>query len=153
MIYSGDISYNESYFQYNGIRIVSPTSFGPTSTVNNPRLLAVVIVSPESINSTLVFVSTHKIISSTGIIEVTDSNSLMSFSTLNNQEGYMVFNVLDENGYAITQTQTTLLDNNEEALIAFSVLNEDAYAFSEAKTIILNQNSAGTVDVTIIPTA
>lgn len=153
MIYSGDISYNEPYFQYNGIRIVSPSSFGPTASINNPKLLAVVIISPESINSTLVLVNTHNIIASTGIIEVTDSNSFISFSTLNNQEGYMIFDVLNQDGYAVTQTESLILDNNQEAYIAFNVLNEDAYALSQAQTIILNQNSAGTVDVTIIPTS
>jgi len=125
MIYDGAISYNEPYFQYNGIRIVSPESFDPTFAINNPKVLAVVLLSPPSIDSTLSFVNTHQIVIPTGFIEVSESNSFMSFSTLNNQEGYIVFSVLDE----------------------------EAYALSQAETIILDQNSAGTVDVTIIPTA
>lgn len=153
MIYNEGLSYNEPLFQYNGIRIVSPNSFGPTALINNPRLLGVIIIAPESINSTLVFISTHKIISSTGILEITDSNSFISISTLNNQEGYMIFNVLNQDAYAVTQTESLILDDNQEAYIAFNVLNEDTYALSQAQTIILNQNSAGTVDVTIIPTA
>lgn len=125
MIYNGEINYNEPYFQYNGIRVVAPESFGPTAVLNNPKILGVLLIAPESINSTLVFVSIHEIISSTGIVDITDSTSSMSFSTLNNQEGFIVF----------------------------SVLEDEAFAISQAETIILNQNSAGTVDVTIIPTA
>lgn len=125
MIYAGDISYNEPYFQYNGVRIVAPSSFGPNSVVSNPKVLAVIILRPPGIGSTLVFVDTNKIISSAGFIEITDSNSSMSFSTLNNQEGFMVFSVADE----------------------------DAFAITDAQTIVLDQNQAGTVDVTIIPTA
>lgn len=125
MIYDEAISYNEPHFQYNGVRIVSPGSFDPTFAISNPKVLAVIILSPSSINSTLTFVNTHQIIIPSGVIEVTDSSSSMSFSTLNNQEGYIVFSVLDE----------------------------EAYALSQAETIVLDQNSAGTVDVTIIPTA
>lgn len=125
MIYSGDIAYNEPYFQYNGIRVVSPESFGPTAVLNNPKILSVILISPESINSTLVFVSSHQVISSAGIVDITDSTSYMSFSTLNNQEGFIVFNVLED----------------------------EAFAIAQAETIILSENSAGTVDVTIIPTA
>lgn len=125
MIYNGDIAYNEPYFQYNGIRLVSPESFGPTAVLDNPKVLGVLLISPESIDSTLVFVSSHQVISSVGLIDITDSTSSMSFSTLNNQEGFIVFNVL----------------------------NDEAFAIAQAETIILNQNSAGTVDVTIIPTA
>lgn len=125
MIYDGDIAYNEPYFQYNGIRLVSPESFGPTASLNNPKVLGVLLIRPETINSTLVFVNLHEIVSSSGIINVTDSTSSMSFSTLNNQEGFIVFNVLEDEAFALTQ----------------------------AETIILTENSAGTVDVTIIPTA
>lgn len=125
MIYNGDIAYNEPYFQYNGVRVVSPESFGPTAVLNNPKILSVILISPESINSTLVFVSSHQVVSSAGIVDITDSTSYMSFSTLNNQEGFIVFNVLDD----------------------------EAFAISQAETIILSENSAGTVDVTIIPTA
>lgn len=125
MIYNGDIAYNEPYFQYNGIRVVSPESFGPTAVLNNPKILSVILISPESINSTLVFVSSHQVISSAGIVDITDSTSYMSFSTLNNQEGFIVFNVLED----------------------------EAFAIAQAETIILSENSAGTVDVTIIPTA
>jgi hypothetical protein len=125
MIYSGDINYNEPYFQYNGVRIVSPESFGPTAILNNPKVLSVILIAPESIDSTLVFVNTHQIIYSSGAVDVTNSTSSMSFSTLNNQEGFIVF----------------------------SVLQDEAFAISQAETIVLSENSAGTVDVTIIPTA
>lgn len=125
MIYDESLSYNEPYFQYDGIRIVSPQSISPTFALDNPKVLAVLLVSPPSIDSTLVFIDTHKIVIPSGIIEVTDSSSSMSFSTLNNQEGYIVF----------------------------SVLEDEAFALAQAQTIVLDQNSAGTVDVTIIQTA
>lgn len=125
MIYDEAVSYNEPHFQYNGVRIVSPASFDPTFAINNPKVLAVIVIAPQSIDSTLTFVSTHQVVIPSGVIEVTESSSFMSFSTLNNQEGYIVF----------------------------SVLEDDAFALAQAETIVLDQNSAGTVDVTIIPTA
>lgn len=125
MIYSESLSYDEPYFQYNGVRIVSPQSISPTFAVDNPKVLAVLLIAPVSIDSTLVFVDTHQVVIPSGTIEVTESSSSMSFSTLNNQEGYIVFSVLEDEAFALTQ----------------------------AETIVLDQNSAGTVDVTIIPTA
>lgn len=125
MIYDESLSYNEPHFQYNGVRIVSPQSISPSFAINNPKVLAVLLIAPQSIESTLVFVSTHQIVIPSGVIEVSDSTSSISFSTLNNQEGFIVFSVLDEEAFALTQ----------------------------AETIVLDQNSAGTVDVTIIPTA
>lgn len=125
MIYDESLSYDEPYFQYNGVRIVSPQAISPTFAIDNPKVLAVLLIAPVSIDSTLVFVDTHQVVIPSGVIEVTDSSSSMSFSTLNNQEGYIVFSVLEDEAFALTQ----------------------------AETIVLDQNSAGTVDVTIIPTA
>jgi len=123
MQYNEGIRYSEPYFQYNGVRIVSPQSFGPTSTISDPKILQVVLIYPGTIGSTLVFVDPAKVIVGTGQEQVTESTAYMSVETY--ESGYIVFNVQEE----------------------------DAYAISSAETIILEDNSAGTTDVTIIPTA
>jgi hypothetical protein len=123
MLYNEAVTYNEPYFQYNGVRIVEPGSFGPTSVVTDFKVLKVILLSPETIGSTLVFVDATKVIISTGVVDNTISPSSMTFETY-------------DSGY-----------------IAFSVLDEEAYAITSAQTIVLEENSAGTVDVTIIPTS
>jgi IMP cyclohydrolase len=123
MLYNEGITYSEPYFQYNGVRVVEPSSFGPTANITDFKILQVIILYPESIDSTLVFIGADKVIIGSGQEQVTESTAIMSFDTYNS-------------GY-----------------IAFSVNEEEAYAIASAETIIVEDNSAGTVDVTIIPTA
>lgn len=123
MLYNEGIRYDEPHFQYNGVRVVEPSSFGPTANITDIKIYQVVILYPESIDSTLVFVGADKVVIGSGQEQVSESTAFMSFDTYNS-------------GY-----------------IAFSVNQEDAYAIASAETIILEDNSAGTTDVTIIPTA
>lgn len=123
MLYNEGVTYDEPYFQYNGIRVVEPESFGPTATITEFKVLKVILLSPETIGSGLVFVDSTKVIQITGEQNLTESTAVMSFETY-------------DSGY-----------------IAFSVDDEGAYAVGSAETIILEDNSAGTVDVTIIPTS
>jgi len=123
MLYNEGVTYSEPYFQYNGVRVVEPSSFGPTANVTDIRILQVIILYPESIDSTLVFIGADKVIIGSGEEQVTESTAIMSFDTY-------------DSGY-----------------IAFSVNKEEAYAIASAETILVEDNSAGTVDVTIIPTA
>ena len=123
MLYNEGVTYSEPYFQYNGVRVVEPSSFGPTANITDFKILQVIILYPESIDSTLVFIGADKVIIGSGEEQVTESTAIMSFDTY-------------DSGY-----------------IAFSVNKEEAYAIASAETILVEDNSAGTVDVTIIPTA
>jgi hypothetical protein len=123
MLYNEGVTYSEPYFQYNGVRVVEPSSFGPTVNITDFKILQVIILHPESIDSTLVFIGADKVIIGSGEEQVTESTAIMSFDTY-------------DSGY-----------------IAFSVNKEEAYAIASAETILVEDNSAGTVDVTIIPTA
>jgi len=123
MQYNEGVTYDEPYFQYNGVRVVEPSTFGPTANISNLDILKVVILHPESITSTLVFVGLDKVVAGTNQEQVTESTAVMTFETFNS--GYIVF----------------------------SVEEQEAYAIASAQTIILEDNSAGTTDVTIIPTA
>jgi len=123
MQYNEGVRYDEPYFQYNGVRVVEPATFGPTANISDVKIFKVVILHPESITSKLVFVGVNKVVIGTGQEQVTESTATMTFETF-------------DNGY-----------------IAFNVEEREAYAISSAETIILEDNSAGTTDVTIIPTA
>lgn len=123
MQYNEGVTYDEPYFQYNGVRVVEPSTFGPTASISNIDIRKVVILHPESLTSKLVFIGVEKVIIGTGQEQVTESTAVMTFETF-------------DSGY-----------------IAFSVEEREAYAISSAETIILEDNSAGTTDVTIIPTA
>jgi hypothetical protein len=123
MLYNELIEYDEPYFQYNGVRIVEPNTFGPTSVISNLDIRKVVLLHPESITSTLIFVAANKVIVGTGKEQVTQSTASLTFETY-------------DSGY-----------------IAFNVEKREAFAVSSAETIILEYNSAGTADVTIIQTS
>jgi hypothetical protein len=150
MKYDGDIAYNQAHFNYNGVYVVSPESFGLTSNFGGLNVLSVIVISPPSINSTLVFVDTHNIIGSTGIIENSETSSSISFSMFDGY-GSLEMNKINADAFALAS-----VDNQElysTGVLALSVNKNDAYAISNAESIILENNSAGTVNVTIISNA
>jgi hypothetical protein len=150
MKYDGDIAYNQAHFNYNGVYVVSPESFGLTSNFGGLNVLSVIVISPPSINSTLVFVDTHNIIGSTGIIENSETSSSISFSMFDGY-GSLEMNKINADAFALAS-----VDNQElysAGVLALSVNKNDAYAISNAESIILENNSAGTVNVTIISNA
>jgi len=150
MKYDGDIAYNQAHYNYNGIYVVSPESFGITSTFGGINVLKVVIISPPSINSTLVFVDTNTVTIPSGILENSETSSSISFMSYNDYGLIEVDKILND-AYAISS-----LDNAEiysSGYVAVSVDKNNAYAIANAESIILENNSAGTVDVTIISNA
>lgn len=120
MNYDVDLEYDDTTYSYSGAYVVSPESFGINTNLGNQKVLAVVVLSPPSIDSTLVFVNTHSLIVSTTVIENTETLSNISFSSYSS------------------------------GVIAFSIRKDEAYAISSAESIILENNSAGTIDVTIM---
>lgn len=124
MLYNGDIAYNQAHFNYDGVYVVSPQSFGITTNFGGLKVLGVIVISPPSVDSTLVFVNSHSVITPSGITENTETLSSMTFA------------MFDTSGY-----------------VAISVNKNQAYAISNAESIILENNSAGTVNVTIISNA
>ena len=124
MLYNGDIAYSQAHFNYSGVYVVSPESFGISPNFGGLKVLGVLVISPPSVDSTLVFVDSHSVITPSGIIENTETSSSMTFAMFNSS------------GY-----------------IALSINKDEAYAISSAETIILEDNSAGTIDVTIMSNA
>ena len=124
MLYNGDIAYDQVHFNYSGVYVVSPESFVISTNFGGLKVLGVLVISPPSVDSTLVFVDSHSIITPSGITENTETSSSMTFA------------MFDSSGY-----------------IAISISKDEAYAISSAETIILEDNSAGTIDVTIMSNA
>lgn len=147
MKYDGDIAYNQEHYQYNGLYVVSPQALGLTPVFGNLNLLQVIVLSPPSITSTLVFVSSPSIVLPTGIIENSETSSSLEFSAFDGY-GSIEFDKINADAYAISAVSTTELIGS--GYIAISVDKNEAYAFSSAQTIIFDKNSAGTIDVTII---
>ena len=147
MKYDGDIAYNQAHFNYNGVYVVSPSNFGISSNFGGLKVLGVLLISPPSIASTLVFINTHNVISLTGIIENSETTSSMSFSSFSGY-GSMEINNINENAYAISQSESSPETN--VGYIAVSVDKSMSYAVATAESINLDINSAGTIDVTII---
>jgi len=46
MKYDGDIEYNQSHFNYNGVYVVSPESFGLSQNFGGLNLLSVIVIAP-----------------------------------------------------------------------------------------------------------
>jgi hypothetical protein len=150
MLYNGDIAYNQAHFNYSGVYVVSPESFGITTNFGGLKVLGVIVISPPSVNSTLVFVNSHSIITPSGVIENTETSSFMTFAMFDGY-GSSEITKINADAYAIS----TL--NNEEihssGYIAVSINKNEAYAISSAESIILEDNSAGTINVTIMSNA
>ena len=121
MIYDEVVSYNEQHFRYDGVRVVEPAEIGVDPTFGDAKVLAAIVLHPESINSTLVFVDVGKVIIQTGSEVITSTTATMEF-----------------------------LDPNAEGFIVFSVESDSAFALTEAETISLSASSDGSVDVTIL---
>ena len=150
MKYDGDIAYNQAHFNYNGVYVVSPESFGITSNFGGLKVLGVIVISPPSIDSTLVFVNSHSVITPSGIIENTETSSFMTFAMFDGY-GSSEISKINADAFAVSSL------NNEElyttGYVAISVNKNEAYAVSNAESIILEDNSAGTINVTIISNA
>lgn len=150
MKYDGDIAYNQAHFNYNGVYVVSPESFGITSNFGGLKVLGVIVISPPSIDSTLVFVDSHSVITPSGIIENTETSSFMTFAMFDGY-GSSEISKINADAFAVSSL------NNEElyttGYVAISVNKNEAYAVSNAESIILEDNSAGTINVTIISNA
>ena len=147
MKYDGDIAYNQAHFNYDGVYVVSPESFGLSNNFGGLNILSVILISPPSIESTLVFVSNHSVVTPSGVIENTDTTSSITFAMFDGY-GSMEIDRINADAYAIASL------NNEQiyssGYFAVSINKNEAYALSNAQSIILESNSAGTVDVTII---
>lgn len=150
MKYDGDIAYNQAHFNYDGVYVISPESFGLSTNFGGLNVLGVILISPPSIQSTLVFVDNHSVVSPSGIIENTDTTSSITFAMFDGY-GSMEIDKINADAYAIASL------NNEQVYssgyFAVSINKNEAYAVSNAESIVLESNSAGTVDVTIISNA
>jgi hypothetical protein len=150
MLYNGDIAYNQAHFNYSGVYVVSPESFGITTNFGGLKVLGVIVISPPSVNSTLVFVDSHSVITPSGIIENTETSSSMTFAMFDGY-GSSEIGIINADAFAISS-----LDSQEiysSGYIAISIDKNEAYAFSSAESIILEDNSAGTINVTIMSNA
>jgi len=114
MIYNDLISYDEPNFRYDGVKVVSPESIGLSTVFGSAKLLAVLLIRPISIDSTLIFVDSSKIIIPTGGEEVTTTSATMSFQDPN-AEGYIAFNVLQSDVEAITSAETIYVSPTAES--------------------------------------
>ena len=150
MLYNGGITYNQDHFNYSGVYVVSPQSFGLTTNFGGLNILGVIVISPPSVNSTLVFVDSHSVISPSGVIENTETSSYMTFVMFDGY-GSSEISTINANAYAISSLNSE--DTYSSGYIAISINKNEAYAISSAETIILEDNSAGTIDVTIMSNA
>jgi len=147
MKYDGDIAYNQEDFQYNGIYVISPQNFGISPNFGGLKVLNVLLISPPSIQSTLVFVNNHNIISSTGILEDSETTSTISFYAFD-EFGSIEIDKINTDAFALSSTVYN--QDQNQGYLAVSIDKSMAYAVSTAESIILDTNSAGTIDVTII---
>lgn len=121
MIYDDLITYNEQYFRYDGVKVVTPESIGLSNYFGSFKLSAVFLLRPLSIDSTLVFVDSSKIIVDYGSEIVTTTSATLSFENLNG-EGIIAFNVLEDEAYALTQAETIYVSPTAESSIDITIV-------------------------------
>ena len=150
MLYNGDIAYNQDHFNYSGVYVVSPESFGISTNFGGLKVLGVLVISPPSVDSTLVFVNSHSVITPSGIIENTETSSYMTFAMFDGY-GSSEISTINADAYAISSLNSEEIYSS--GYIAVSINKNEAYAISSAETIVLENNSAGTINVTIMSNA
>lgn len=150
MKYDGDIAYSQEHYQYNGLYVVSPQSFGLTLNFGNLNLLKVIVLKPPSITSTLVFLPSSSLIIPTGVIENSETSSSLEFAAFDGY-GSIEFDKINAEAYAIASSQG--IGAESSGYVAISVDKNESYAFATADTIVFDKNSAGTIDITIISNA
>jgi hypothetical protein len=150
MLYNGDIAYNQAHFNYDGVYVVSPQSFGLTSNFGGLNILGVIVISPPSVDSTLVFVNSHSVVTPSGIIDNTETSSYMTFAMFDGY-GSSEITKINADAYAISTLNSEEIYSS--GYIAVSINKNEAYAVSNAQSITLEDNSAGTINVTIMSNA
>lgn len=106
MNYNENLAYNEPFYQYDGVRVVSPESIGLSTTFNNAKVLAVFLLKPQSINSTIVFVESSKVVFLDGAIEIYSTTSSLSMEVIEEQPfGYIAFSVEEDDVFATTEVK------------------------------------------------
>jgi hypothetical protein len=150
MLYNGDIAYNQAHFNYNGVYVVSPQSFGLTTNFGGLNILGVIVISPPSVDSTLVFVNSHSVVTPSGIIDNTETSSYMTFAMFDGY-GSSEITKINADAYAISTLNSEEIYSS--GYIAVSINKNEAYAVSNAQSITLEDNSAGTINVTIMSNA
>lgn len=104
MIYNENLAYGEPSYQYDGIRVVSPESIGLSNTFDNANVLAIFLLSPPSIDSTIVFVDSSKVIVDE-TIEISTA-SFLSMEVLDEQPfSYIAFSVGEDSALVTAEIE------------------------------------------------
>ena len=104
MNYNENLAYDEPSYQYDGVRVVSPESIGLSNTFNNAKILAVFLLKPPSINSTIVFVDSSKVIVDE-TIEISTA-SFLSMEVIDEEPfSYIAFSVEEDDTLATTEVE------------------------------------------------
>lgn len=105
MNYNENLAYDEPSYQYDGVRVVSPESIGLSNTFDNAKILAVFLLKPPSINSTIVFVESSKVVVDE-TIEIYSTSSSLSMEVIDEEPfSYIAFSVEEDDAFATTEVQ------------------------------------------------
>lgn len=105
MNYNENLAYDEPSYQYDGVKVVSPESIGLSTTFNNAKVLAVFLLKPQSINSTIVFVESSKVIVDE-TIEIYSTTSSLSMEVIDEQPfSYIAFSIEEDDVFATTEVE------------------------------------------------
>jgi hypothetical protein len=121
MIYNEILSYNEPSFRYDGVRVVTPESIGLSNTFGNSKVLAAFLISPISIDTSIIFVGINKVILPSDSEVVTTTSATISFEDPD-ASGYIAFNVLEEEAEAILQAETIYVQPSGESTFDISLV-------------------------------
>ena len=104
MNYNENLAYDEPFYQYDGVKVVSPESIGLSATFGNANVLAIFLLSPPSIDSTIVFVDSSKVIVDE-TIEISTA-SFLSMEVLDEQPfSYIAFSVEEDSTLATAEIE------------------------------------------------
>lgn len=146
MLYSDILTYDQPHFRYDGVSVVSPSSISSINSFGGLKVRAVFVIRPISIDSTIVFVAANKVIINLDSELVTTTSGTISFLDPD-PEGYIAFNVLNEEASIIMQAETIYVSPSAEAEYSSS---QSIQATLESGTITTQPSVESQFDITIV---
>jgi hypothetical protein len=145
MLYNDIVTYEHPYFRYDGVRLVEPSEIYSGDKFGEASILAAFMVNPVSVETSVVFVPIEKIFYDTGLEQITNTTSSISFSDIDGY-GVVAFNVLDEEAEIISSAEVVYISpvaNSE------SKSQSQLYVISSTKTTGNNISAQIQIDTAI----
>ena len=145
MFYDDIITYDQPYFRYDGVRLVEPSEINVGPQFGEANVLLAFLIDPLSIDTSVVFVDSSKIIFTDFDEEVTNTSAVISVVGVSGS-GVIAFNVLDSEADALMSVGVINISPMAES--EYEAGNR-SYTISSVETNVNNISAEVEIDITI----